>query len=119
MGIEVSHGLVAPLAFLKSSNEGEYPVGQLEAGGMYMFAILNSEPPSLTSPELLERGARDQFSLLQTGDLHMVFVQEVLQFCVAVTNAVAVELQDVALPEVNTCGICACIVLDLWTLGST
>ena len=71
------------------------------------------------SPELLEGGVRDQFSLLQTGDLHMVFVQEVLQFCVAVTNAVAVELQDVASPEVNTCSTSACVVLALWTLGST
>ena len=132
-----------------------------------MFAILNSEPPSLTStprtsvvpscvimsvvshsenvhewdtrhmtpppppsggsvssncrvsPELLEGGARDKFSLLQTGDLHMVFVQEVLQFCVAVTNAVAVELQDVASPEVNTCSTVTSGILALWTLGST
>ena len=140
-------------------------MGQLEAGGMYRFAILNSEPPSLTStpqniccpnmhynircvplrkhacvghethdttpsggsvssdgcvsPELLEGGARDQFSLLQTGDLHMVFVQEALQFCVAVTNAVAVELQDVASPEVNTCSTSAWVVMTLWTQGST
>ena len=69
--------------------------------------------------ELLEGGARDKFSLLQTGDLHMVFVQEVLQFCVAVTNAVAVELQDVASHEVNTCSTFTSVILGLWTLGST
>ena len=60
--------------------------------------------------ELLEGGARDKFSLLQTGDLHGAFVQEVLQFCVAVTNAVAVELQDVAFPEVCVWPRCSATV---------
>jgi len=39
----------------------------------------------------------------------MVFVKEVLQFCVAVTYAIAVELQDVASLKDNTCS---------WGVGS-
>ena len=49
----------------------------------------------------------------------MVFVQEVLQFCVAVTNAVAVKLQDVASPEVKTCSTVTSDILALCSLGAT
>ena len=44
--------------------------------------------------ELLERGVHAELGLLYTGDQHLVTMQEVLQFCVAVEDAVAVELQE-------------------------
>ena len=46
--------------------------------------------------KLLERGVITEFSLLHVGDQHFVTKQEVLQFCVAVEDAVAVELQEPA-----------------------
>ena len=44
--------------------------------------------------ELLEREVHAEFGLLTAGDQHLVAMQEVLQFCVAVEDAIAVELQE-------------------------
>ena len=46
--------------------------------------------------ELLEGGVHAEFGLLHTGHQHLVTVKEVLQFCVIVLNAIAVELQKPA-----------------------
>ena len=43
--------------------------------------------------ELLDGGVRSEFGLLYAGDQHMVAVKEVLQFCVAVLYAIAIELE--------------------------
>ena len=44
--------------------------------------------------ELFERGVHAKFSLLDTGDQQLVAMQEVLQLCVAVEDAVAIVLQE-------------------------
>ena len=46
--------------------------------------------------ELLQGGIQAEFGVLHTGDHHLVMVKEVLQFCVAVLNVIAVELQKPA-----------------------
>ena len=42
--------------------------------------------------ELLEGGVHAEFGLLHTCDQHLVTAKEVLQFCVAVLNAIAAEI---------------------------
>ena len=51
-------------------------------------------PDSGIACELLQRGVHAEFGLLDAGDQHLVTVQEVQQFSVAVQDAVAVELQE-------------------------
>ena len=46
--------------------------------------------------ELFEGRVHAEFGLLHTGDQHLMTVKEVLQFCVAVQDAVAIELQEPA-----------------------
>ena len=46
--------------------------------------------------ELLEGGVHAEFGLLHTGDQHLVTLKEDLQLCVAVLDAVAIELQKPA-----------------------
>jgi len=53
--------------------------------------------------EFIEGGIRLKFCLLQTGDLHLVLVKEVLQLCVTVLYAVAIELQDPTPLKGRTC----------------
>ena len=43
--------------------------------------------------ELLERGVHAKFSLLDACDQDLAEMQEILQLCLAVEDAVAVELQ--------------------------
>ena len=49
--------------------------------------------------ELFEGGVHAEFGLLYTGEKHLVMVKEVLQFCVAVLNTVAIDLQKPASPR--------------------
>ena len=42
--------------------------------------------------EFLEGGIHAMFGLLHAGDQHLMTVKEVLHFCVAVSDAVAIEL---------------------------
>ena len=51
-------------------------------------------PDSGIAGELLERGVHAEFCLLHAGDQHLVTMQEVQQFSVAVQDAVAIELQE-------------------------
>ena len=53
-------------------------------------------PDSGIACELFEMGVHAEFGLLHTGDQQLVMVQEVLQFTVAVKDAVAAKLQEPA-----------------------
>ena len=44
--------------------------------------------------ELFEGRVHAEFCLFHTGDQHLVTVNEVLQFCETVLNAIAAELQE-------------------------
>ena len=46
--------------------------------------------------EIFESRFHIEFGLLHTDDQHLVTVKEVLQYCVVVLNAIAVELQEPA-----------------------
>ena len=81
-----------------------FPSGSMSPPGHPVWMVDKSKEYTTTSGraiaqdgaiacELLVGGVHTEFGLLNTGDQHMVMLKQVLQFCVAVLNAIAIELQ--------------------------